>query len=252
MKLAFALSVLLAATAFAQGESRPRAVIMGAVTDTALRPIAGAEVAIAGSPVHISTDSLGRFRIINVPAGRFVLMARSIGRSPAANLIEVGANDTLNLAFTLESSAQMLSTVVVTERSLSKRMAGFEARRKSGLGQFLTHEDLENKNAFTLVDALRTVPGIRINPSPMGGSIASSTRGISGCPLQVYLDGMPMSGANGKTMDAPFDLSYLPPANQIAAVEIYATSIEFPPQLAPQLAVGWSGCGGMFVWTTSG
>ena len=252
MKLASALSVLLAATAVAQGEPRPRAtaVIVGAVTDTALRPIAGAEVGIAGSSVRIATDSLGRFLIINVPAGRFVLTARSIGRSPAANLIEIGVNDTLNLAFTLEPSAQMLSTVVVTERSLSKRMAGFEERRRLGRGQFLTHEDLENKHASTIVEALRTTPGIFINSSQTGGAVAMALRGP--CPLQVYLDGMPMSGANGRTMDAPFDLTYLPPVNQIAAVEIYAGTFEPPPNLAPQLAIGWKGCGGLFVWTTAG
>ena len=61
-----------------------------------------------------------------------------------------------------------------------------------------------------------------------------------------------MSGANGRTMDAPFDLTYLPPVNQIAAVEIYAGTFEPPPNLAPQLAIGWTGCGGLFVWTTAG
>jgi hypothetical protein len=250
MKLAAALLVFVATAAFAQSESR-RGVIVGVVSDTALRPIAGADVAIAGSTVRITTDSLGRFRIINVPAGRFVLTARSIGRAPAANLIEVGANDTLNLSFTLETSAQLLSTVVVKERVLSKGLAGFDQRRKTGMGRFLTHEDIDAKRMNTIADLLRTTPGIHLEPTRTGGSTAVAN-GLSSCPLQVYLDGMPMSGANGTTMTEPFDLSYLPPPNQVAAIEIYSQSGDVPPTWLPQITIGWKGCGAILVWTAAG
>jgi hypothetical protein len=33
---------------------------------------------------------------------------------------------------------------------------------------------------------------------------------------------------------------------------VYATANEAPPNLVPQLSVGWKGCGAMLIWTAGG
>jgi hypothetical protein len=85
--------------------------------------------------------------------------------------------------------------------------------------------------------------------SATGGTNAISTRGGYGaCFMQVYLDGIPMQSARS---GEPFDISYLPPPNQIAAMEVYSGSSEIPLSL-PQGSGGRKGCGAILVWTTTG
>jgi hypothetical protein len=243
MKLVGALLAMVCLTPAVFAQTKRSAVILGTVADSSLRPVIGADVSFAGSLLHVATDSLGRFRVTNVPAGHFVLVARGIGYAPATSLVDVTDGDTLRLAFTLDRSAQTLETVVVKERSLSRHLAEFEQRRKAGMGRYFTRDDIEAKNPATIADLIRTTFGVRIQPARAGsGSFAVSSR--RGCPLEVYLDGMPMSGPAG-----PFDLSYLPQPDQIVAVEIYANPTDVAPAWLPRGSNRT--CGDMLVWTAS-
>jgi hypothetical protein len=233
-------ALLTSSLARAQATDSARGMILGVVTDSSLRPVAGADVSFAGSPIHVATDSLGRFRVTRIPAGQFVLVARSIGYAPAINLVDVEHGDTLRLAITLENSARVLETVVVTERTLSRTLADFEYRRKFGMGRFYTRDDIETKNVATITELIRPSFGLRLQPVSGGGNVAYSN--IKGCPLEVYLDGTPMSRRGSMA----FDLNYLPQPDQIVAVEIYARPSDVPPSW---LLSGGSQCGAILVWT---
>ena len=228
-----------AATAAAQVESRrASSVIIGVVADTNLHPIPLADVNIGGSNVRVTADSAGRFRITNVPAGRFVLIARRIGFQPGISAIDVGESDTLWLSFTLDPAALELPTMVVTERTLSARLTEFNERRKLGLGQFFTRDDIDKINPIQVVDILRRATSVRISP---GGQNAGSAR--YNCPMSIYLDGVALGGIR---------LDYLPPPNEIAAVEVYAGAATTPVWL-PKGPFGMDlSCGAILFWTKDG
>jgi hypothetical protein len=209
MRLLKTLAPFVLAAPLAAQTTRATAVILGTVADTGLRAIGGANVSFAGTSLRVSADSSGRFQIVHVPAGRFVMIARNIGYRPTTSLVDVRDGDTLRLAFTLEpTTAQELATVVVTERQLSMKLREFEDRRKLGFGEFFTTADLEKMNAVGISDVLRRTKSVRIR-----NDTAHSAREVGPCPLAIYIDGIPIGSEK---------LDYLPSPNEMAAVEVYS------------------------------
>ena len=229
----------------------PRAtgVIDGAVTDSALVPIAFAEVSILRTDIRLQTNSLGRFRFVDVPAGQYLLIVRRIGMRPVSSIIQVGVRDTLRLSFTMEKAVQTLDQVTVVEERRSLRMVEFEERRKQGWGTFITQEQIERRNLPVAADYLRLIPSISLAPTPNasgipdlvaiskreGGSIYGD--GAAACAMQIVVDNVPMPPR--------FPLELLPTPREIAGIEVYDGPATVPAQ--------FNGldrrCGMVLVWT---
>lgn len=236
---------ILSAVSLATGQTarNTTGIIVGTVSDTTLRPIGGADVNFAGTSVRATTDSLGRFKIVNVPSGKFILLVRIIGFRPVSDEIEIADHDTLRLAFTLERTTQELSTVIITERKLSARLSGFESRRKLGFGTFFNREQIDSINPISIGDIVRRANSVRVQRTGFGGmgEIAVSSREVGLCPMQIYLDGLALG---------PTDLTFLPPPSAIAAIEIYPGSATLPTWIAQGPPTTNRGCGAILFWTT--
>jgi len=248
-----ALALLATASPFAaQSRGGASAVILGTVSDSGLRAIAGADVSFAGSTVHVASDSFGRFRVVNVPAGHYTLVVRGIGYRTATELVDVSDHDTLRLAVTLEPIAREIEGMKVTERTLSPKLQEFEMRRKGGFGTFITRAEIEAARPLATYEMLRKSTSVGIVPSvsivPGGsGLIAVSTRGKS-CAMSVFVDGLPFrSGAESPKM--PPDVTSLPPPSEIAGIEIYSGAASIPVWLFRNLYDAKSGCGAILIWT---
>lgn len=245
------LAFAFAFGASAQPARQASAVITGIVSDTALRPIAGADVNFAGTNVRASTDSLGRFQVVHVPHGKFVLMVRGIGFRPATEAIEVADNDTLRLAFALNPVSQELAVMLVTERGVSQKLKEFDERRRLGFGEFLTLADIEKINAVGIVDILRRVKSVRISPDGNHAwSAREPTLAVRPCEMAIYVDGIPLG---------PESLGNLPSPKEVAAIEVYAGSATLPVWLPN--GPNWvrssprgtrKGCGAILLWTRDG
>lgn len=240
------------AGAAAQQAPRVTGVIDGAVSDTALRPIAFAEVTVLRTEIKLQTNSAGRFRFVDVPAGQYLLIVRRIGFRPVSSIIQVGVRDTVRLSFTMEPAIQSLDKVVVTEERRSLRMLEFEQRRQQGWGFFLTEEQIDKRNLPVAADYLRLAPSISLAPSPNasgipelvaiskreGGSIYGD--GAGACAMQIVVDGVPMPPR--------FPLELLPTPREIAGIEVYDGPATVPAQ--------FNGldrrCGMVLVWTKDG
>jgi hypothetical protein len=230
----------IAATSVAQAPSRSAtSVILGIVEDSSARPIAGADVGFAGYQLRATTDSLGRFRIVNVPSGKFAMVVRGIGYRPIVNDIDVRGTDTLRLTFLLQRTANELATVLVTERTLSPKLREFEERRKLGFGQFFTRADIDKINPVGVSDILRRSVSIRIR----GDRAMSARQWPDTCEMSVYVDQIPLGRVK---------LDQLPSPNEIAAIEVYPGSATLPIWL-PNGPLGSSkGCGAILLWTRDG
>jgi len=223
-------------------------VILGTVTDSALRPVAEADVSIFLSRVHVTADARGRFQIVDVPSGNYLLMVRRLGYGSVAAGVTVQIGDTLRLAFTLERSVAQLGAVIVTEHSASARLREFEERRRHGAGEFFDQQEVERRNAVSVVDILRDVKGLRV--STEGSKLfAMSARQWTPCPMQLYVDGIPMAGAS---YNVPFDLNLLPSPKEIMGIEVYSGAESEPLWLPAGPSGGKRSCGAVLVWTRDG
>lgn len=227
------------------------AVIDGVVTDTLLQPLASADVTVIGTTARVVTGDNGRFRMLQVPAGQYLLVVRRIGFSPTSGIIEVPAGDTVRLAYTLARSGMLLDTVRTRERRVTLRMLEFEQRRVLGIGQFITREDIERRGSLQASDFLRNVRGVnvsRLTNDQFAGTVALSRReagsvigeGSGACAMQVLLDGI--------ILPRSFNLDLLPPPKQIAGIEVYTG----PASVPPQFGGADRRCGVIAVWTRDG
>ncbi len=98
--------------------------------------------------------------------------------------------------------------------------------------------ELSHRNDFPIAngDILRRARSVQIS---RGGLNALSAR--YGCPMSIYLDGVPLGAIR---------LDYLPPPNDIAAVEVYAGEATLPPWLPRGPTPG--SCGAILFWTKDG
>ncbi len=113
-------SAFLAATAFLfavarGGAAQSTGTIEGKVTETGSgRPLAGAQVFIAGTTVGGVTNDRGEYRITGAPARQVEIRVRLIGYSPINKSVVVTAGQTSTLNIEVGVSALQLEQVVVT------------------------------------------------------------------------------------------------------------------------------------------
>ena len=219
--------------------------ITGTVSDTGLRAIAGADIQVIGTDSRLTADAAGRFSILQVPAGEFLIWVRKLGYRPVSNLVHVEQGDTLRLAFTLEPTITDLAPVVVTEKFLSPKMREFDERRRAGFGHFLDQAQIEKLNFVHLEAVLRTFPSVQLAPRPEGGYGIMSAR-FGACPMQVYIDGIPRGNStNG-----------LPSPKDVGAIEVYAgpatAPMSFPKGPGGVPDAGDARCGIILIWTRDG
>jgi len=220
--------------------------IDGIVTDTNLVPLRGAFVSVLNSSIRVGTGPNGRFRITRIPPGQFLLIVKRGGYRPTSAMVEVKASDTLRLAYTLvDAPMATLEGMTVTEKAVSLRMLEFEQRRKLGMGQFMTAEEIERRGSVYATELMRKFTNMSVQPSRSksmteyfalsnreGGSIS-----MGACPMTVYLDQVPMP--------TPFNLDLLPSPKDIGGIEVYGGSSTIPPQFSGPNR----GCGVILVWT---
>ena len=206
------------------------------VSDSNLVALGEASVAVLGSSLRVMTGENGRFRIVAVPAGQYILTIHRLGYVPVSAALQVGAADTLRFAFAMRRIATELDTVVVSGQKLIPRLSGFEARRTFGFGTFLTQEDVERQHAVFVADILRLMPNISVVWS-LTGETADNTRFGRKCAFQVVLDEI--------MLPTPTDVDLLPSPRDIAGMEVYYT----PAMIPLQYRSATSTCGMIIIWT---
>jgi hypothetical protein len=211
--------------------------IDGIVTDTNMVSLGDATASIMGSSIQVVTGANGRFRILALPAGQYILVVRRLGYAPTSTALNVTGGDTLHLSFALEKIATALDTVVVAAKQTSWRAAEFEERRKLGFGQFISQADIEKRNALYVGDLVRTLLSVDVKEG-RGSQIAYSHR-EGNCAFQVFLDGAPLP--------PPVNLKDLPRPRDLAGIELYSGAATIPLQYKTNRGGGF--CGVILVWT---
>jgi hypothetical protein len=204
------------------------------------QPLEGAEVVLLGAHRLARANALGDATIDGVPWGVQRVRVRQLGYAPAeVDLAMKG--DTTGAVFRLQRTALRLETMKVEAEWMPPQMKDFEARRRQGVGRFLTEADLERDRDRDFQLAMTTrFPGLRTVIDSNNHRVLASTRdqlglsGIAACYTTVYLDGM-FVHSEDRDLIRTWDL---------AAVEYYTGN-----QVPARYRTKGYGCGVLLLWS---
>ena len=228
--------------ASAQEDSTRRSdsgVVVGVVTSREMyEPLSGAQVVVVGTALATTTDSLGQFTLRGAPAGPFTIQIRAVGYTPQSWHLSAPPGPEAPRSFELDALPYQLPRVLVKEKTplAARRFADFERRHHSGMGYFITQEQIERSGAATLVDLLARVRGVE-QVCLSNDCVAKMVRSPPGCYPQYFLDGME---------SRPYFARHTPPGD-IRGIEIYRGSSEIPGEFTGSN----SACGVIAIWTKS-
>jgi hypothetical protein len=209
-------------------------------------PLSDVTILLRGTELQAVSDSLGSFRLEGVQPGDHTLtvsylnMVSDVAGSVA---VTVADGETVWLSIELEITVIPVPELVVRiERADNVgKMTGFDHRRATGFGSFITREQIERARPGRLSQLFYAVPGVRVVPAPDGeifGIRLVSARGsLDNCYMELYLDGI-------RHPFDTFNVDLLPPED-IEAIEVYAGNSRTPAIFAYRGAP----CGAVVIWT---
>jgi len=212
------LGLLIATPAWAQ--EKP-GTVSGVVMDPAGTPIANVEVTAVKIAKVVRTDSVGEF-VIAIPSGSAELSFRRLAFEPVVLRVAVPPGDTTDIEVTLAVVAQRLTGVLVQAHAEQVRfLQAFAARRRHGIGHFITRAEIEQRRPLLLSDMVRIVPGAVVSVGNNGRTAMRFSR-VAGanCPPQFFVDGMYLAG---------YSIDDMPPGD-VEGVELYAGPAGVPPE----------------------
>jgi hypothetical protein len=139
--------------------------LMGTVSDSVGRPIAGAEVTVIQDALTTRTGAEGRFVFPSLRAGGYMVRVRAIGYAYHEQRVTVPPVGRADVRIVLQSFRPMLDSVrasVSVHQCPTASLMGFACRRDAGSkGHFRNVEDVERLNPEHLYDLFAGLPGIR-------------------------------------------------------------------------------------------
>ena len=206
------------------------------------RPLAGASVGIEGGAQARAND-LGEWSLATLPVGTQMLDVRAFGFYPERRRVDV-VEGAARVHVALSTLRAVLDTVRVTARGRNDE--GFESRRRTGAGRYLTAGDIAARQPREVSELFRTMPGVKLEYDQNGVDKWIRMPGAFGaCSPAIYLNGVNL----GDRLSAD-DIDAWARPNDITGIEIYSEAS------APmQYHVGEHGrtdsisCGTILFWT---
>ena len=252
--------------AAAQGE------IAGRVfTDSARRPLAGVEASIPKLGRSAVSDTLGRFKLTNLPTGDHLMLVRAPGFHPESALVAIDGDEVVAWEGVLKRAATILpgQRVVATEPVRGGKMTAFMERKKSGFGHFVSRDQLTKAEGGLMQtgSVLSRIPGVIVKRGSnrawiASGRAANAAGGCAFCPggnalnpadlaagarpacfMDVYLDGAMVFDSKHPDYGL-FDVNTIPP-ELIEGIEVYTSAAQVPAQYNRTS----TGCGVLLIWT---
>ena len=231
------LASVFATSVGAQGSH----VLRGTVRDSAGEPIPEADVAIVAQRLVTRSNAKGEYVLPRVRPGAAIVSVRRIGFEPRSIRIDILDDPTTPLDLVLAAHALLLEGMEVSARERRRLVAieDFYRRRAKGSGMFVTREDIEQRHALKLSDALRDLPGLRFERG-RGGTLLRFLNSASqrrDCVPQYWIDGVRV---------ANLELDEIP-VHDVEGVELYDGPSTTPIQFAH--FGGQTSCGTVVIWS---
>lgn len=228
------------------------------IENTTEQPVIGATVVLQdGRGRRLAqriTDEEGQFSFVVGEKGPVGLQAQRIGyQRTTTPLIHFDSYTSYMVEVRVDVAAVPLAPLEVVARSraaVSPTLAGFEERRRSGMGWFMTREDIEKRNAGRVSDLVAMAPGVLIQRRIVVMARASN------CPAQIFVDGFhinrstaPLPGARrGRSTTELFPIDEVVQPGSVQGIEVYQGLSRLPAEFRTPDAA----CGVVAIWTRRG
>lgn len=211
------------------------------VRDANGQPLNNARVRLLGRS-GVRTNEAGAVTLDSVAIGTQTLEVSSIGYQPERRMVDVAAGGEPTDTVVLTSMKSVLPTVEITA---GRDPNGFELRRSTRVGQFITAADVARENPARTTQLLRTRSGLRYSFDRNGLAFIEVTTLSKPCRPLIVVDGFPPGAAPGVPGEAVLDWIMHP--DEIGGVEIYTSPAQVPPEIA-KLGAG-PPCAAIVIWT---
>ena len=239
---AAALSAVLGSPAGAQER---RSTIKGTVVTTStLAPVAGAQVTLLGAGRTVRTDTTGAFRFDSLVAGAYLIQVRGLQDETPLTQVPLGRREVVELEVKLgKPDAVILPELVASAPEPERRdieamrlPPEFVERKKVGLGQYITREEILERHPPTVADLFRGVRGMSVT-CRNGICVPRPVRSPRNCTPTVVVDRV--------VADVRVLAGMLP--GELEAIEVYVGMSTLP---AEYLRHSYQAvCGMIVVWT---
>ncbi len=158
------------------------------------KPLVGANIIVVGKTIGAITNKDGYYRLTNLPEGNFILKASFIGYKSQKVEVKLRGHHTSKINFDLEVDVLNLEQIVVTGTRTEHYVKDVPVRT-----EVITAQEIENKNAGNLYEALEGTPGIRVEQQCQYCNFSMvRMQGLGAEHTQVLIDGQPIySGLAG-------------------------------------------------------
>ena len=150
-----------------------------------------------GASLGTASDTAGEYQFDDVPPGALLLEVQKDGFRTATLNVNVGRNGMQQFDVTLEV-AGVNQTVIVT--------AAGEAQTLDEVSKAISnisHEEIENRNDYSITSLLTTVPGVLVrNEGGPGQYTSMSIRGLPSSASAILVDGLRFRDAATTQADA--------------------------------------------------
>lgn len=235
----FVLSLVVALAPVAARAQQGTGILDGVVRDSAGKPVGGALVGVAKPVMAILSDSLGRFRLLNLPQDTIEVSVTKASYGAANFAIVVPKNTVVSVAVKLVS-AQTLGTVVVSSERLDAGLLkrGYYDRARLGTGKFYDQSWLAQRSYLEIDRVMRDVPLLQVQCTARTGRDCN-VLDATGCKMPIWIDGVVHAD--------PGAIDGLIQTQDVKAMEVYRRSTEVPADL--QQNGRTRGCGAIVIWT---
>lgn len=176
--------------------------LTGTVANEDKAPLPDVNVYLKTLDIGASTDKLGRFKITNIPAGKYDVSITSIGFEAVSRSVDIKAGEIASIQVTLVPGSLLLADVVVTDP--------FEREVNT-----ISQVDIKLRPANTSQDILRMIPGLFIAQHAGGGKAEQIfLRGFDidhGTDINLEVDGLPVNMVSHAHGQGYSDLHFLIP-----------------------------------------
>ena len=273
-RLAVALTLVCATRAVAQSPATHS--ILGTVSaDSAgAHALGSVVVTIPTLGIATRTNWMGEFRLVAVPPGRWLVVAKHVGYQMATDSVTVGSSDA-SLDFVRQAAPVTLDSVMTRADVLEYRspnLRGFVDRMNAHQGgYFIADSVLRRNESRPLANVLESrAPGLELYASgnnvyamstrtggaasqcgvfqhctlPNGQPVGYSPKVPKACYVSIYVDGVPQfDPAQVSSQHPPTDVNSIN-VSDLAGVEYYPS-----PESAPEEYASTSPCGALLLWT---
>ena len=242
--------------------------ISGTVVDSDRKPLEGVEVRLVGDSVRHFTSAAGTFRLYATRGAEHLLQLRRPGYN--AQLLKVSGDWSgtvlmLPGAFVLPEIQVNAHNAKPAEYAYTNKYDDFFRRKRQGLGEFITRDEIEKRLAFQTTEIFEGRPGIKVSIQRDRGLASVIFVRCNEYPpkINVYVDGhklVPVHGGNQGSGDSMWGRINKDPEVAASTGEMLARvnprdieQIEIfrgPGELPPEFNDG--NCGAIVIWTREG